>query len=382
TMETFVRDQPVYDIEAELKETLAEKAQEIRDSVNANEQAMRNLPQQSQPQAGNADESKAGGSQPSLSPATLADFKKASDDQAARLGGTEQEAQQQVAQTLEDMSLMHEIVKDMNRFKELYEAQQQLAQQAKAYDRATPLTREDQLALKEMAAVQKEIGGQIDAVEQKLWEDGKAAQEKFPKAARSAQSMAQEMGDLRLQSFANKATEAMLEGSGGKGAQLAENLRGEMEKLFSKCNKPGEMSDELDQYLRPKLLQAGSSFRQMMQTHKFGNGSKPGFGSGKGFGGKDGYAVMTGPNANVMGSEKPITESDKAAQGGPGRDKAKAESAAAAATVDKQDVVRGVQPVNRESGAVQGEAGIEQYSEIVDKYFKAITKPAAKPKKP
>ena len=44
--------------------------------------------------------------------------------------------------------------------------------------------------------------------------------------------------------------------------------------------------------------------------------------------------------------------------------------------LDKADVVNGVNAVNRESGAVQGETMIEQYSDIVEKYFKAITKPA------
>ncbi len=33
TMENFVRDEPVYDIESELKDTLAQKAQEIRDKA-------------------------------------------------------------------------------------------------------------------------------------------------------------------------------------------------------------------------------------------------------------------------------------------------------------------------------------------------------------
>jgi hypothetical protein len=328
-------------------------------------------------QPGTPQGSKPGSPQASLTPDTLKAFKKASDEQAEKLGGAEQKAQEQIAQTLEDMSLMHEIVKDMNRFKELYEAQQELAQQAKAYDRPTPLNREDQLALKQMAALQKEIGEQLDAVEQKLWEDGKAAQEKFPKACKSAQDLAQKMGDLRLQSLADKATGAMLEGSGSQGAQLAENLRGEMEKLFSQCNgKEGEMGGELDQYLTmQRSMKPGNNFKQMMQTRKFGSGRKPGMGSGKGLGGNDGYAVITGPNANVMGGETRITESEKSSQGGPNRSQAKPDAVAPAAAVDKQDVVEGVQPVNRESSAVQGETGIEQYSEIVDKYFKAITKP-------
>ena len=44
---------------------------------------------------------------------------------------------------------MNEILKDLNRFKELHAAQKQVAAQAKAYDRKAPLSREDQLALKD-----------------------------------------------------------------------------------------------------------------------------------------------------------------------------------------------------------------------------------------
>jgi hypothetical protein len=383
-MENFVRDQPLYDVEAELKDTLAEKADEIRESVKENREALQKLaaqpPALEKPQAGDQPPAKAGSPQAAASPETLQAFKKAADEQAAKLGGAEEEAREQITETLEDMSLMHEIVKDMNRFKELYEAQEELAKQSKAYDRATPLSREDQLALKDLAAQQKMIGEQLDAVEQKLWEDGKAAQEKFPKAGKSAQDFAQKMGDLRFQSLSGQATAAMLEGNGAQGSLLAENLRGEMEKLFSQCNgKEGEMNGELDQYLSvQRSMKPGNSFRQMMRTRKFGNGTKPGMSPGKGLGGNDGYAVIVGPNANVLGSEKPITESQKA-QSGTGPNKAKANAADARATVDRQDVLPDAPPLNRESRAVQGEAGIEQYSDIVEKYFKAITKPAAKP---
>ncbi len=382
TMKNFVRDQPLYDIESELKEVLTQKAEEIRESVKQNEAAQQQLAQNSPKEnpkpPGDAAESKPGG-QPKVSPDSLEGFKTAADEQAKKLGGAEQEAQEQITQPLADMSLIQEIVKDMNRFKELYEAQQELAQQAKAYDRATPLNREDQLALKDLAGRQKEIGEQLDAVEQKLWEDGKAAEEKFPKAGKSAQSFAQKMGDLRLQSISGKATDAMLEGNGTQGAQLAENLRGEMDKLFSQCNgKEGEMSDELDQYLSvQRSMKPGKNFKQMMQSQKFGNGRKPGTKAGKGMGGKDGYAIIDGPQANVMGSEKPITESEKA-QSGTGPNKAKATGAEAKAAVDQQDVLPAAPALNRESSAVQGETGIEQYSEIVDRYFKAITKPEVK----
>ena len=46
------------------------------------------------------------------------------------------------------------------------------------------------------------------------------------------------------------------------------------------------------------------------------------------------------------------------------------------------DVVRGVNPLNRESEAVQTETIIQQYRSLVDEYFKAITKEPKKEAKP
>jgi hypothetical protein len=391
-MENFVRNQPLYDIEAELKNTLAEKAQEIRDSVKKNEEAMKdaqaqNSPQGQQPQQGEQGQQgqqgkPSAGGQQAPSQKMLDDFKLASDEQAARLGETERETREQVEKPLEDLSLMHEIIKDVNRFKELYAAQQELAKQAAAYDRTTPLSREDQLALKDLAAQQKSIGDQLDAVEQKLWEDGKAAEEKFPKAAESAKNMAEQMGDLKFQILAKKATGEMLAGNGSNGAHLAENLRSEMEKMFSKCEgKEGEMGNELDQYLSiQRGMKPGMNFKQMMQTRKFGSGSKPGFSPGKGNGGSDGYAVTTGENPNVLGNETRLSESEKAEISGNGKNKTPPNAAEAKVALDKPDVVQGVNAVNRESEAVQGETSIEQYSDLVEKYFKALTRDPKKTK--
>ena len=374
TMENFVRDQPLYDIEAELKNVLQQKAEEIRQSAKENEQAREQVakdagspqkPEGQQPQEG----------RPQMNQKMLEDFKKASDEQLAKLGAAEQDAEQKIMPVLEDMSALHEIMKDINRFKELYEAQKQLAEQSKAYDRETPLSREDQLALKDLAAQEKAIGAELDAVEQKLWEDGKAAEGKFPKAGKSAQQLAQMMGDLRFQMIANNATNAMAAGNGSQGSQLAGQLQSEMEKMFSQCNsKEGEMSGELDQAMSiQRGMKPGSSFKQMMQTRKFGSGQKPGPGA-QGNGGKDGYSMQTGPNPNVMGSESRVSESDKAKLNGSGKNKATPDAAKPEVALDKPDVVRGVQDANRESEAVQGETSIDQYRDIVDKYFKAITK--------
>lgn len=382
-MENFVRDQPVYDIEAELKDTLAEKAQEIRDSAKKNAEDLQKVAPQTSPdqqqQSPNGQQAKNSKSQQPPSQQMLDDFKQASDEQLQRLGQTEQETEEEVLQPLEDMSLMQEIMKDINRYKDLYAAQQELAKQSQAYKRPGPLSREDQLALKDLAAQEKAIGDQLDTLEQKLWDDGKAAQEKFPKAAESAQKIAQQMGDLKLQTLANQATNSMVSGDGSNGAELAENLRGEMEKLFSQCqSQGGEMNSELDQYLSiQRGMNPRANFGQMMKCRKFGNGNgkqgKMGMG-GQGEGGRDGYAIISGENPNVLGNEALPSNTDKANTDGNGKNKTPPNVVNPEIALDKNDVVHGVNALNRESEAVQSETIIQQYSDLVEEYFKAITK--------
>jgi hypothetical protein len=156
-----------------------------------------------------------------------------------------------------------------------------------------------------------------------------------------------------------------------------------MEKLFARsCKNPGPMNDELDQYLSiQRGMKPGMNFRQMMQSHKFGNGFKPGTG-GQGDGGRDGYAVISGQNPVVLGNEARPSETDRARASANGKNKAQPDVANPAVALDKGDVVHDVNARNRESEAVQGETIIQQYSDLVEKYFKAITKEPKKAVKP
>lgn len=45
----------------------------------------------------------------------------------------------------------------------------------------------------------------------------------------------------------------------------------------------------------------------------------------------------------------------------------------AAPQMDAPDVMKGVNPADRKSGAVQSEGDIEEYRSVVDQYFKTIT---------
>ena len=97
-------------------------------------------------------------------------------------------------------------------------------------------------------------------------------------------------------------------------------------------------------------------------------------GMGAGAKGSSGYAVMAGPSMGVMGSESFVSKGDARQSGGNGRSQEKPKPGVGAVAYDKPDVANGVKPVNRKSDAVTTESTVDRYSDIVDQYFKAITK--------
>lgn len=368
-MDEFVRKDPIYDVEKELGETLKKRAEDIRKSTKANDEAAKAIAERSAPEKGPRQ----------VDSQMMDDFQKASDEQLAKLGAAQKKAQDEVVQPLEDMALMNEILKSITRFKELDAAQKQVAEQAKAYERTSSLTREDQLALKDLAAMEKRIGEQIEAVQKQLAEDGAAAMGKFPKAGQSAQDLAQKMKDLRLSSHAASAMDAMLGGRGAQSAQLAQKLSDEMAKMFSECNGScPNVSNELDQYMQiQRGMKPGNNFKQMMQSRKFGSGTKPGFGTGQGQTGPDGqggYAMEAAPEAPVLGNESRPNDSRSRRAGDKGMNKQAPEMNKSGTAVNESDVLKETQSSARDSEAAPGESSFEQYRELVERYFKSITK--------
>ena len=105
-------------------------------------------------------------------------------------------------------------------------------------------------------------------------------------------------------------------------------------------------------------------------------------GQGQGEGGRDGYAIISGQNPNVLGNEALPSNTDKAKTDGNGKNKTPPNSVTPEVALDKNDVVHGVNALNRESEAVQSETIIQQYSDLVEEYFKALTKDPKKDAKP
>jgi hypothetical protein len=369
-MDNFVRKDPVYDVERDLQEMLDKLAEKIRNSTGANTASNAKIAQRSRPEG------------PRQVSADLAEaFKAAADDQVARLEGVQEETDQQVAQTLRDLSLLQELLKDLNEFEALYRVQQELAAQAQVYNRVGQLSREDQLALKDMAGVEKDIGDRLDALARKLLQDAAAAEELFPKAARSGRDFAEKMEELRLSPLARQTTSQMLAGKGDRSYRMAERLREEMEKFFSDCSEcRGEGSDELDSYLSlTRSMNPAQNFAQMARSRKFGSGKGRGFGFGFGEGtgasGSSGFATLNANSMSVMGNERSPSQGSATTRESSrqGRGTALKSSQISKLDLEKADVLKDLNPVDRQSAAVNSETGLDEYTELVDTYFKALT---------
>jgi ElaB/YqjD/DUF883 family membrane-anchored ribosome-binding protein len=366
-MENFVRQNPLYDVEQDLRKLLRQQAENIRQSTQTNDAAARDVAQRSSPP----------GASRQLSPDMLNDFKKASDDQIARLGQVHEDADQQMVQKLDDMSQMQELIKDFNLFGSLYRTQQDLAQQTQAYNRPGQLNREDQLAMKDLAATEKQVADTLDQLQAKLRDDAKAAGKLFPKAAQSGRDLADQITENRMEPLAEQATSQMLAADGEQSFQLADRLRAEMEKLFGECqggNCPS--SNELDTYLKLQRMNPGSNFAQMSRSRKFGFGTGRGQagGMGEGMMGTAGYAVMDGSSMDVLGNESSVRNGNAAARQSSrfGRG-AGALAAGGRGVAGKPDVIKGLNPVNRQSAAASSETVIQEYNDVVENYFKTIT---------
>jgi hypothetical protein len=374
-MDGFVRDNPVYDVEQDLQKLLREQAETIRQSAQTNNDAAREVAQRSSPPGGPRQ----------LSPDLLKEFKKASDDQIARLAGTHDETEKQVVQKLDDMDQMQDLVNDFNRFESLYHAQQDLAQQAQVYNRPGQLDRADQLALKDLAAAQQQVADALGPLQDKLRADAVAAEKLFPKAAQSGRDLADQIAEHRLKPMAEQATSRMLADSGEQSFQLADRLRGEMEKMFGECqggNCPS--GNELDNYLKLQRMNPNHNFAQMSRSRKFGfgngRGMASGMGQGEGANGSSGYAMMDGSTLNVLGNESSAGKDGKTARQSSRNGRGAGQLAGGAnAQAEKSDAMKGLNPVNRQSGAVKSETVIDEYNDVVENYFKNITTKKEKP---
>lgn len=363
----FPRPNPVYDFEKDLARQLALQSGALRDSAQRSRDARDAA-------------ARAGGD----AAARLAALEKRAREQAERLGAGRERLAREMDEPLRDLARLHDLVKDFNLFEQAYLAQESLAEQMRAYESKPDPTREDQLAMKDLAARQAAVREVLRQLPARLREHAAAAEGDFPKAAQAGRDMADAIEQGRLGATAENATSRLLDADGREGAALTRRLADEMAALMGKCEGgEGEMQGELDQYLRSRMPSggAGQSWEQMRQSRKFGlkgegDQGLSNMGRGRGDGLASGYSVPGNDTPPVLGAEPAAARSGQAAnRSGQGQGDGRGEGGAPAEQTGKAEVMKGLNPTDRESGATPGELGAEEYRELVDEYFKQLTRP-------
>jgi hypothetical protein len=343
-MEKFVSDAPLYDLEKDFADMLAQEAAKVRESIAQNEADMKQGAQQKMGETAKSHHE--------------------------RMAGAQEQAEQQIEKAIADAAEMQEMMDNFNRYQTLHEAQELLTQQSNAYREKPRLDDTDKLAMQSLGATEREIGDELRALREKLDSDATKYAEKFPKAAGSCRALAEAMSGLRMDHLAVNATEKMMKGDGAGGYDGADRLRTAMASLIGQCEGgKGESSSELDQKLSLSQCKNGSkTARQMLMSRKFGRGSAMS-GQGAGFGGMmNGNEV--GGSESVYGMESKLGR----VKGGPGEGEAPPSKAEGAApSVTSNTIHTGAGQVNREGDAQPAATVMEQYRQITDAYFDRIT---------
>ena len=126
-------------------------------------------------------------------------------------------------------------------------------------------------------------------------------------------------------------------------------------------------------------MNPGNNFAQLSQCRKFGFGQGQGQGMGQGMGmgpsGSSGYAIAGAPALGIIGHEPNAMGGNASALASDpvGRGSGLGEGVIGVTQTGEPDVLRDLNPVARESGAVASDSVSDEYQDLVAEYFEAIT---------
>jgi hypothetical protein len=361
-MEEFGRDKPVYDFEKDLHDRLREQADIIRESVKTNRAEGEQAIEKGEPPPA------------APSPEMIEGLAKAATAQRERLQGGSDMAEEAIREPLQDLARLHELMKDFNRFKELTEAQRELAEQSKAYQDKPQLNAEDRLAMRDMGARQRDLARKLEQLAKKLRHDAAAAKDEFPEAAQSAETLAEQMDAAAMPGLARESAQSMLDAKGNDAHAQAKNLHEEMDRLFCDACQPGQqgVAQGLDRALKlQRGMKPGDSLRQMMLSKNFR--PLPGEGaSGAGTGGFMALSAMDG-SPMMLGGESLMDGPIASAISGRGDHGGAGQPGAPTARLDHGDQANVDAESARRTSTPGSSTLLLEYEKIADAYFRRLT---------
>lgn len=284
---------PVFDIEKDFKKTLEQTAQRLRRAHEAMERSRVNL-------------SEAAGDNETSKLESLAAAEQNQRDAKNELGQSSGELADKVQKPVEDLEKMANLLQDIETFKAIYNAQTDLERQARSYREVRDPSLDQQVRLKELGQVQREIRSALIDLRNAIDQHAAEIEPDLPEVGRDARDIVDGIDGRNIPTIMEQAMNGLSTGNGARGHESAEEARALLDQMIERAQQGHGSSQEFNARLRITMgIDAGATLDQMK------SGMTPGFMpgmSGSGGGGNESSVPfdMFGPDG---ASSKPSKES-------------------------------------------------------------------------
>ncbi len=270
---------PVFDIEKDYKEALAEFAKHLDNASEHMDTSADKLGETAKAEGGNIG---------SLGMANE-EQKKALEE----MGEKTQAMRDAIRQANNEIAKMFDLMKDVNTFQQLYESQKNLARQTKTLSQVEEPDLDTQIRLKELAEEQQLIKEGLEKLQEQFREHATEVQDEYPDVAKDAQAIAKEIEMRQIPDIMQEGKDSLNQGNCKSGHQKAQEAYEQMEAMIQFCQAcSGGACDQCAFRLKlMMMLNPGNTMQQMAQGLKMGMGMGTGMGMGQGFAGAFGQGA-------------------------------------------------------------------------------------------
>ena len=208
------------------------------------------------------------------------------------MGERTQAMRDAIRQANNEIAKMFELMKDVNTFQQLYEAQKNLARQTKTLSEIQEPDLDTQIRLKELAEEQQAVKEGLENLKEQFREHGAEVKEEYPDVAKDAEAIAKEIEMRQIPGIMQEGKDYLDQSQAKSGHEKVQQAYEQMEAMiqFCKACSGGGCSQCALRLKLMMMLEPGNTMQQLAQglnmNMGFGQGLVGAFGRGaSGYGG-------------------------------------------------------------------------------------------------
>jgi hypothetical protein len=256
---------PVFDIEKEYKDALAQFAKNLNSASEHMDTGANKIKESANAQGGN-----------------IGSLGMANDEQKKALeemGEKTQAMRDAIRQANNEIAKMYNLMKDVSDFQQLYEAQKNLARQTKTLSQIQEPDLDTQIRLKELAEEQQTVKEGLEKLKEQLREHGDDVKDEYPDVAKDAEAIAKEIEMRQIPGIMQEGKDYLNRSDNKNGHEKVQEAYEQMEAMIQFCQAcSGGASSQCA--LRLKLmmmLNPGNTMSQLAQGLNLNMGMSQGY---------------------------------------------------------------------------------------------------------